>query len=75
MLISLALENNIIGRYTNVNDFLIVQKHIFAPSHFRCGVASAILHHPVYATDVYHKVDILDQIDHIIDIFANFKNW
>jgi hypothetical protein len=21
-----------------------------------------------------HKVDILDQIDHIIDIFANFKN-
>jgi hypothetical protein len=22
----------------------------------------------------YHKVDILDQIDHIIDIFANFKN-
>jgi hypothetical protein len=23
---------------------------------------------------VYHKVDILDQIDHIIDIFANFKN-
>jgi hypothetical protein len=24
--------------------------------------------------NVYHKVDILDQIDHIIDIFANFKN-
>jgi hypothetical protein len=23
---------------------------------------------------VYHKVDIRDQIDHIIDIFANFKN-
>jgi hypothetical protein len=24
--------------------------------------------------NVYHKIDILDQIDHIIDIFANFKN-
>jgi hypothetical protein len=24
--------------------------------------------------NVYHKVDILDQIDHIIDIFVNFKN-
>jgi hypothetical protein len=24
--------------------------------------------------NVYIKVDILDQIDHIIDIFANFKN-
>jgi hypothetical protein len=24
--------------------------------------------------NLYHKVDILDQIDHIIDIFANFKN-
>jgi hypothetical protein len=24
--------------------------------------------------NVYHKVDIIDQIDHIIDIFANFKN-
>jgi hypothetical protein len=24
--------------------------------------------------NVYHKVDILDQIDHIIDIFTNFKN-
>jgi hypothetical protein len=24
--------------------------------------------------NVYHKVDILDQIDHIIDIFANFKS-
>jgi hypothetical protein len=24
--------------------------------------------------NVYHKVDILDQMDHIIDIFANFKN-
>jgi hypothetical protein len=24
--------------------------------------------------NVYHNVDILDQIDHIIDIFANFKN-
>jgi hypothetical protein len=23
---------------------------------------------------VYHKVGILDQIDHTIDIFANFKN-
>jgi hypothetical protein len=23
--------------------------------------------------NVYHKVDILDQIDHIIDIFANFQ--
>jgi hypothetical protein len=47
MLISLALENNIIGRYTNFNDFLVVQKHIFAPPRwfkskmFRYGVASA----------------------------------
>jgi hypothetical protein len=24
--------------------------------------------------NAYHKVDILDQIYHIIDIFANFKN-
>jgi hypothetical protein len=24
--------------------------------------------------NVFHKVDILNQIDHIIDIFANFKN-
>jgi hypothetical protein len=24
--------------------------------------------------NVYHTVDILNQIDHIIDIFANFKN-
>jgi hypothetical protein len=24
--------------------------------------------------NIYYKVDILDQIDHIIDIFANFKN-
>jgi hypothetical protein len=24
--------------------------------------------------NVYHKVDIIDKIDHIIDIFANFKN-
>jgi energy-converting hydrogenase A subunit M len=24
--------------------------------------------------NVYHKVDILDKINHIIDIFANFKN-
>jgi hypothetical protein len=24
--------------------------------------------------NVYHKVDILDQIDHIIDILTNFKN-
>jgi hypothetical protein len=24
--------------------------------------------------NVYHTVDILDQIDHIINIFANFKN-
>jgi hypothetical protein len=24
--------------------------------------------------NVFHKVDVLDQINHIIDIFANFKN-
>jgi hypothetical protein len=24
--------------------------------------------------NVYHKVDILNQINNIIDIFANFKN-
>jgi hypothetical protein len=24
--------------------------------------------------NLYHNVEILDQIDHIIDIFANFKN-
>jgi hypothetical protein len=24
--------------------------------------------------NVYHKVDILDKIDHIIDIFTSFKN-
>jgi len=24
--------------------------------------------------NVYNKVGVLDQIDHIIDIFANFKN-
>jgi hypothetical protein len=24
--------------------------------------------------NVYHKVDILDQIDHIINLFSNFKN-
>jgi hypothetical protein len=28
----------------------------------------------LYLISVYHKVDILDQIDYIIDIFANFKN-
>jgi hypothetical protein len=27
-----------------------------------------------FLINVYHKVDILHQIDHIIDIFANFKN-
>jgi hypothetical protein len=24
--------------------------------------------------NIHHKLDILDQIDHIIDIFADFKN-
>jgi hypothetical protein len=28
----------------------------------------------LYLINIHHKVDILDQIDHIIDIFANFKN-
>jgi hypothetical protein len=28
----------------------------------------------LYLINVDHKVDILDQIDQIIDIFANFKN-
>jgi hypothetical protein len=28
----------------------------------------------LYLINVYRKVVILDQIDHIINIFANFKN-
>jgi hypothetical protein len=28
----------------------------------------------LYLINVYHKLDILDQIDYIFDIFANFKN-
>jgi hypothetical protein len=40
-MISLALKNNIIDTYTNFNNFLVVQKYIFAPPHFICGIASA----------------------------------
>jgi hypothetical protein len=28
----------------------------------------------LFLINLYHKVDTLDQIDHIIDIFVNFKN-
>jgi hypothetical protein len=28
----------------------------------------------LYLINIYHKLDILDQIDLIIDIYANFKN-
>jgi len=28
----------------------------------------------LYLLNVYNKINILDEIDHIIDIFANLKN-
>jgi hypothetical protein len=46
MLISLALENNIIGTYTNFNNFLVVQK-----------LQMPHLHHPVYATTLNRNLD------------------
>jgi hypothetical protein len=40
----------------------------------RLSTLCLINYYVITLINVYHKVKILDQIDYIIDIFANFKN-
>jgi hypothetical protein len=56
---------------------MTVERSFFTLRRLKTWLRSRMTEHRLSALcliDVYHKIDILSQIDHIIDIFANFKN-